>query len=237
MKKTLLYSLLALCIIAAGVGGYVYYIINVKTYDTADKKVSEITKKEYDIDLPSVTPTSGTDEAPTPEDASPDNNDSKQANEPSASSENKSGTTASGTETKKSKASVASNSNNHSQSPSKKVTVQQIKNAYRPAFESLQVQASGRLNSLVGHAESEYQTKKANGEKIRYGYFVAKYKSAGENLEGNTDQAFNTIYSALQRDLKRNGFQSQSASEFKKQYENEKGALRDSLLAKVKDRL
>ncbi|WP_137792064.1 hypothetical protein [Bacillus sp. E(2018)] len=237
MKKTLLYSLLGLCIIAAGVGGYVYYIINVKTYDTADKKVSEITKKEYDIDLPSVTPASGKDDAPVSEDASPDNNDSNQATEHSASSENESGKTASGTDPKKSKVSGASNSNSHSQSPSKKVTVQQIKNAYRPAFESLQVQASGRLNSLVGHAESEYQTKKANGEKIRYGYFVAKYKSAGENLEGNTDQAFNTIYSALQRDLKRNGFQSQSASEFKKQYENEKGALRDSLLSKVKDRL
>jgi hypothetical protein len=56
MKKTLLYSVLALGLIAASVGGYVYYIINVKTYNTADKKVSEITEEEYKIDLPNDKP-------------------------------------------------------------------------------------------------------------------------------------------------------------------------------------
>jgi ABC-type cobalt transport system substrate-binding protein len=238
MKKTLLYSILALGLIAASVGGYVYYIINMKTYDTADKKVTEITEEEYKIDLPSD---SATTDAPVP----PSENTSTDNDDPSTDSESKSNQepSASSTENEPENATASTqptsstSPNNHSQPKPKKVTVQQIKNNYRPVFQSLQTQANGRLSALVGHAESEYSTKKANGEKIRIGYFVSKYKSAGENLEAKTDQTFNTIYSALKNDLKRNGFDTKHAAEFKTQYENEKEARRNSLYSQVKDRL
>jgi ABC-type cobalt transport system substrate-binding protein len=137
----------------------------------------------------------------------------------------------------KASSNASSNPNSHSQASSQKVTVQQIKNEYRPVFESLQEQANGRLNTLVGHAESEYHAKKASGEKIRVGYFISKYKSAGESLEANTDKVFNIVYSALQRDLKKNGYKANEAKEFKNQYETEKDALRDILFSKVKERL
>jgi ABC-type cobalt transport system substrate-binding protein len=236
MKKNILYSILAMGLIAASVGGYVYYIINVKTYDTADKKVTEITEEEFKIDLPSD---SATKDEPVPpsentltdsDDSSPDSSSNQ---EPSASStENKPESATASTQP-----TSTTNPNNHSQPKPKKVTVQQIKNNYRPVFQSLQTQANGRLSALVGHAESEYSTKKANGEKIRIGYFVSKYKSAGENLEAKTDQAFNTIYSALKNDLNRNGFDTKHAAEFKTQYDNEKEARRDSLYSQVKERL
>jgi hypothetical protein len=231
MRKTLLYSLLALGLIGASVGGYVYYIINVKTYNTADKKVAEITEEQYKLDLPGDH--SATDGPVPPSDDTPADSHDSQNQEPSASS------TGDGTEinTAVTNTNSSSNLHNHSQPKPKKVTVQQIKNNYRPVFESLQSQANSRLSTLIGHAESEYHTKKANGEKVRVGYFVSKYKSAGENLEANTDQAFNIIYSALQQDLKKNGFKAKEASEFKTKYENEKDALRDSLFSKVKERL
>ncbi|MCM3718534.1 hypothetical protein [Fictibacillus phosphorivorans] len=243
MKKTLLYSILALGLIAASVGGYVYYIINVKTYDTADKKVTEITEKEYDIKLPS-------DSASTDEPVPPAENTSTDSDDPSTDSEsnsdqgssvsstgNKTDSTTASTSIQPTTATTTS-SNNHSQPKAQKVTVQQIKNNYRPVFESLESQANGRLSSLLGHAESEYRSKKANGEKVRIGYFVSKYKSAAENLEAKTDQTFNTIYSALKNDLKKNGFDPKKhAAEFKTKYENEKEARKDSLYAKVKERL
>lgn len=230
MKKTLLYSALSLSIIVAGVGGYVYYIINVKTYNTADKKVSEITEEDYNIDLPNDKP-AAKDTVPPSDNISLDS-DASETQEPSASSKENKTENQPTAEIKSS-----SNPNSHSPSKSKKVTVQQIKNQYRPVFESLQEQANGRLNLLIGHAESEYHTKKANGEKIRVGYFVSKYKSAGETLEANTDKTFNIIYSSLQSDLKKNGYKANEANEFKDQYETEKDALRDSLISKVKERL
>jgi ABC-type cobalt transport system substrate-binding protein len=233
MKKTLLYSVLALGLIGASVGGYVYYIVNVKTYNTADKKVSEITEEEYNIDLPNGNP-AAKDPVPPSENVSTDSDASQAqestAQEPSASKGNK-------TESQPVAIKASSNPNSHSPAPSQKVTVQQIKNEYRPVFESLQEQANGRLDSLVGHAESEYHTKKASGEKVRVGYFVSKYKSAGETLEANTDKTFNIIYSALQSDLKKNGYKPNEANEFKDQYESEKDALRDLLFSKVKERL
>jgi ABC-type cobalt transport system substrate-binding protein len=236
MKKTILYSILAIGLIAASVGGYVYYIINVKTYDTADKKVTEITEEEFKIDLPS-------DSATTDEPVPPSENISTDSDDSSPDSSSNQEPSASSTENKPESATASTqptsttNPNNHSQPKPKKVTVQQIKNNYRPVFQSLQTQANGRLSALIGHAESEYSTKKANGEKIRIGYFVSKYKSAGENLEAKTDQAFNTIYSTLKNDLKRNGFDTKHAAEFKTQYDNEKEARRDSLYSQVKERL
>jgi hypothetical protein len=52
-----------------------------------------------------------------------------------------------------------------------KVTAESIKAKYRPVFESLQSQANGQLDALVGAAISEYKTKQANGESISYSYF------------------------------------------------------------------
>lgn len=118
-----------------------------------------------------------------------------------------------------------------------KVTAESIKAKYRPVFESLQSQANGKLDALVGAAISEYKTKQANGESISYSYFYQKYSSAGRALEGKTDAAFYYIYGALESELKKHGYDASQAADFKQQYAAAKKAREASLLGIAKQGL
>jgi hypothetical protein len=111
-----------------------------------------------------------------------------------------------------------------------KITAENIKAKYRPVFLSLQSQANGKLDALVGAAISEYQSKKAKGESISYSYFYQKYYSAGRALEANTDGAFYYVYDALLEELKKHGFDSSHAADFKQTYANSKEARESSLI-------
>jgi hypothetical protein len=104
-------------------------------------------------------------------------------------------------------------------------------------FLSLQSQANGKLDSLVGAAISEYQAKKANGVSISYSYFYQKYSSAGRALEDKTDSAFYYIYGALESELKKHGFDSSHAADFKQQYAAAKKAREASLINLAKQGL
>jgi hypothetical protein len=118
-----------------------------------------------------------------------------------------------------------------------KVTAESIKAKYRPVFESLQSQANGKLDALVGAAISEYKTKQANGESISYAYFFQKYSSAGRALEGKTDAAFYYIYGALENELIQHGLDASQAAEFKQQYAAAKNSREASLLEIAKQGL
>ncbi len=235
--KVFLLSLLAIILVASGLA---YYFLKVKTYETADAEVEEITESEYEIVLPEEEVEEGANE------------ESEETN-----SDQKESTGNEGTESNQSSSNTASNSNNDKEDQKQSsgsgdqtgststehstqvkedtVTVAEIKDKYRPSFQNLQDQANGKIDSLVSKAFTEYKTKKENGEKISLGYFYNKYTNAADALEGKTDTAFNTIYKALQKDLKKHGYSTSHAKEFKEHYENEKSSRRTALLNKAVD--
>ncbi|MEC1747906.1 hypothetical protein [Schinkia azotoformans] len=207
MKKIIL-SILLLLVLAGG--GTAYYFLKVKTYDISqDAKLQEIVADEdYDIVLP---PQDSPIEATDPQ--TENGGVSEQAPNDDSNSTSTNGTA------------------------KPKVTAETIKGKYRPSFESLESQANGKINALVGRAIGEYKEKKASGEKISYSYFLSKYKTAGEALEGKTDQAFNKLYGALQEDLKAHGFDPNEAAEFRSAYEAEKKARRNALLSSAMEKM
>lgn len=202
MKK-LIWTILILLVLA--IGGSAYYFLKVKTYDISqDKELEAITEENYEIALPTDTNSNTSGE-----------NDPVEGN------------------TEEDKESIDSgNSDGTSQSSAnQKATVASIKEKYRPAFESLQAQANSKINALVAHAIQEYRDMRASGEEISYSYFLTKYKTAGEALEAKTDQAFETIFSALQEELKENGFDPNEANDVRDAYEAAKKERRKALLS------
>ncbi|WP_433745001.1 hypothetical protein [Falsibacillus pallidus] len=254
MKKFWKILLLIVLILALGGGATAYYFLKLKTYDVADKKVEEITESDYDIVLPddSSSPNTveqgdkSTDSSAT---GKPDSDSAGSSNSDNgtavASNDNdgkaSGGTTSASGSTSSSPSTPASGSTSTTtggtQTNSNEVTVAAIKQKYRPSFESLESQANDKINSLIGRAFDEFKTKRAKGESISFGYFYQKYKGAGDELESKTDSAFNIIYKALQSDLKKNGFSTSHAEDFKKQYEDAKNARRAALLKKAKEAL
>lgn len=209
MKKIIITILFLLI---AGVGGTAYYFLKVKTYDLSQDTVLEgIAEEEYEIVIP-----------PDEDSANDDSEVSGEENPSSAETET---------------IGQAQPENSQPSKSKSKVTVKTIKEKYRPTFESLESQANGKINALVGHAVSEYKQKKANGEKISIDYFLTKYKTAGEALEAKTDQAFNQAYRALQKDLKSNGFSPDEAADVRNAYEAAKKERRNALLSTALDNL
>ncbi|MEH7443996.1 hypothetical protein V7201_16910 [Bacillus sp. JJ1122] len=54
MRKTFKMAIFTVLLLLVGGAGVLYYYMNVKEYDVADEKVEEITKKDYQIDLPDL---------------------------------------------------------------------------------------------------------------------------------------------------------------------------------------
>ncbi|KGX91267.1 hypothetical protein [Pontibacillus marinus] len=141
-------------------------------------------------------------------------------------------------ETKEKKESDSQSETNQEEEKSNKTdenspTVEDIKNRYRPSFQALQDQALAKLNNLVTYAYDEYKRKKKSGEKVSYGYFFKKYKSAAKELEAKTDATFQRLYSSLQQDLVENGFSKQDASDVKEYYKQRKESRESQMLSKV----
>ena len=231
MKKAWKIILSIVLILIVGAAGSGYYLLKVKTYDVADKKVEEITKAEYKIELPGETTAVGP--ASDQNQQSPETAGTASESTSASTSGSQTGTSSKQMGTSGSKAGTS----HSTAAAAQKVTAQTIKAKYLPTFQSLESQANGRINSLVGAAMNEYSQKKANGESISVGYFFQKYSGAGRSLEGQTDAAFNYIYSALQNELKRNGFSPDSAKSLKASYEQSKKARETALLQQAKSAL
>jgi hypothetical protein len=243
MKKVWKFLLLSLLVVILAVGGTIYYFLNVKTYEVADKEIEEITESDYEIVLPDI------DEPTTPSDDSSNSDSKDQSSEESKSdstttnsnnSKNNSKSTSTASDNKKEETNSGSTSDKNTSENQPKpveVTVASIKEKYRPVFESLESQANAKIDGLVNRAISEYHQKKDSGESISVAYFFQKYTTAGKELESNTDDAFNYIYSSLQDNLKKHGYSPNHAQDFKDQYESAKRARESALLNKAREAL
>jgi ABC-type cobalt transport system substrate-binding protein len=253
MKKVWKYILSFLLVIILATAGTIYYFLNVKTYDIADEEIKEIVESDFDIVLPGEE-----NSLPSNNDENSNSNDSNgdtKSNETESDSENSSanGVTSnsidnkssestgnSQTDTNKSDKNTTTKPNSNNQ-PNKNTTptktVKQIKDLYRPVFKSLQSQANGKVDSLVSRAIGEYRAQQSNGESISYSYFYQKYSSAGKELEAKTDDTFNYIYTALENELKSNGYSTSHAKDFRDQYEVSKKERESQLLSKAREAL
>ncbi|RDI39984.1 hypothetical protein [Falsibacillus pallidus] len=267
MKKFLkIASIVVLLLVLAG-GGTVYYFLKVKKYDVADEKVEKITNSDYKIDLPDDSDSStdatgsGSDSSDKTASGTNDTKDNSTDGSTGTTVSGKSGdknnigsttvqktssTTAStngktstntSTSTSTSKNDDKTNGSNIDSQDSNTVTVASIKDKYRPVFSNLEAQANDKVKSMLTLAFSEYQTKKENGESISFGYFYSKYNGAAADLEAKTDEVFNVVYGALKNDLKKHGYSTSHAKEFKEQYENEKSFRRSALMKKAMEHL
>ncbi|GGA20586.1 hypothetical protein [Psychrobacillus lasiicapitis] len=237
MKKLKIFLIAALVIILGG-GGYLLYMFKFKEYDIADEEVSEIVADPYKVELPDGTSLvideqgkvvigeSGESENNTNTNTNANNNTTS----PSTNEEKLGGKTA-GTSTDST--TTGNNSSGTTTTSTEKPTVASIKDKYRPAFEGLEAQADTKINALIGRAVTEYNGKKASGEKVDFGYFYNKYMAAAGNLEASTDTVFNAVLGAVEKDLAANGYDKSYAQSFKDEYEATKKARRDGILKKA----
>jgi hypothetical protein len=214
MKKIWKIVLISSLVLIIGVGGVAYYYLNMKTYDIADKKVDEIVDSKYDVELPEA------------EEAQKDPGASKTPDTPVVKPEPNTDTNNNG-----------STSNPEESDNVKEVTAESIIEKYRPTFESLQAQANIKIDSLVSTAITEYKENLANGESNPFAYYYRKYNLAAKRLEAQTDETFNYIYSAMQDDLEKHGFDPDEAKSIKDDYETTKNERETALINKAKEAL
>jgi ABC-type cobalt transport system substrate-binding protein len=252
MKKVWKYILSILLVLILATAGTIYYFLNVKTYETADEELEEIIESEYDIILPrkevskpvnEVSSNVGNEQTTSTDSninqevgTNTNNTDTDNMNSESATNNSDSSTNESSNPTKDNQG-EDSGSDSIIEDPTEEVTVADIKDRYRPVFESLQSQANGKIDALTSRAFQEYQTQKSNGESISFSYFYQKYSSAGKELESVTDETFNYIYSALENELKENGYSPSHANDFREQYAAAKQQREKALLNKAKEAL
>lgn len=297
MKKHWKKIVLVLGIIFLSVAGYLVYLFQFKEYDVADEQVDEITKENYEVELPDgskiivdgdgnvIEEGAGENSADGSKDSSSDTTVGTDGNSSSGSSSSSSeggssegestgstsgtagtstsnGGTSSGSADKASSSgsnsgsttgntgsngSGSSNSgkgsaggsgnsgsgNSGSDAGSGKVTVAQIKQKYEPSLADIENQANSRINGLVGRAKSEYDSKKAKGESISYGYFYNKYMSAASELEGRTDTVFYAVLGSMKKELKANGLAESHADSLVSEYEARKEQRKSDLISKA----
>lgn len=220
MKKLKIFLIVA-AVIILGAGGYLLYMFKFKEYDVADEEVSEIVADPYKVELP---------------DGSTLVIDEKgEIVEGTATSDSNTVTTSAQTNEEKldGKTAGPGTDSTTTTSSTEKPTVASIKDKYRPALEGLEAQADTKINALIGRAVSEYNGKKANGEKVDFGYFYNKYTAAAGDLEANTDTVFQAVLGAVEKDLAANGYDKTYAQSFKDEYEATKKARRDGILKKA----
>jgi ribosomal protein S17E len=208
--------ILSIFVLVLAVGaGTLYYFLNIKEYKTADTKVDEIVKSDYKVKLPGEENTM---------DGSGEQAKEQGVNE-----------TAETAESGIAKGSSGSYEANRSQNV--KPTANSILEKYQRSFKDLEGQADGKLNSLLSHAYSEYQTKKSKSEDVSYFYFYSKYNGAAKTLEASTDNSFYYIYNSLVKELEKYGFSSKEAKPIKDHYLSLKKQRRSSLMNKAVDYL
>ncbi|MBS8265624.1 hypothetical protein DYI25_14440 [Mesobacillus boroniphilus] len=257
MKKwKIILAAFSLLLIAGA--GYVYYLLEVKTYEVKDEKVEEVVSEDYDIALPEEESSDGAAPAQETADETGEEKDTTAASEESDgqnrdSSNTTTETTSTGSNNKESTTKVdkssltvstdkkaaktaSSEKTDTKQKPKApaKPAAKEIAAKYEPSFVQLEAQANSKIDALVSHAYSEYKTKQQDGENVDYFYFYSKYSTAGKILERKTDSTFNYVYNALVNELINNGYDSTEAQKFKTAYEAAKKERRSAILNKAK---
>lgn len=233
MKKHWKWLIGTVFVIGLAVGGYFYYILNLKTYDIADEDIKELTSESYNLDLPDGVTIDSVGDSNSVE----ENNSEKT---PVLTKVEKTNTEASikngNVKTNTKKLTMATSPNSSGQA-SGQVTVQDIKDKYTPVMVQLEQQAGARIDSLISRAKNEYMEKQAKGESINYAYFYNKYTAAAGELEGRTDEVFYQIINVIEEDLEKNGLSKSKAQVFIDEYEATKKQRRESVLKKVIDQI
>lgn len=257
MKKwKIILAAFSLLLIAGA--GYVYYLLEVKTYEVKDEKVEEVVSEDYDIALPGEESSDGAAPAEETAEETAEENDTSAASENSDDQNSDSSNTttaASSTDSSDKESTTKADKNSLTVSADKKVAktpstektdtkqkpkapakpaAKDIAAKYEPSFVQLEAQANSKIDALVSHAYGEYKTKKQNGEDVDYFYFYSKYSTAGKILERKTDSTFNYVYNALVNELKDNGYDSTEAQKYKTAYEAAKKERRSAILDKAK---
>ncbi|WP_052245882.1 hypothetical protein [Sporosarcina sp. ZBG7A] len=242
-KKLKIFFILAAIIIIVG-ASYILYEFKFKTYDVADDQVDEIIEEPYQLDLPDGTSVEQHNQNDS--NSSQSESGGNAVNGKGGSTETSGKVTVSknlgATSTEKNPSATAGNNgvgqSNSSAGNSGKpqtdgnVSVASIKGKYKPTLESLENQAAGRLNSLIGRAKGEYAEKSKTGD-VSYGYFYNKYMGAAKSMEAQTDGAFNSVMNALENELKANGYDKSYAKSFRTDYEARKKSLQTELMNKA----
>ena len=227
------------------VAGGLYYYIEIREYDVADREVDEIVSSDYVIPLPeddTVTkPESSVESTGEANDEKEETSTVRIVREENESSEEATTSTSKPINKESTESTKRDNKREkreeEKQDDDQEVTVISIKEKYRPSFENLQNQANRRVDALIAKAFSEFEEKRKNDESVSYGYFYKKYKDAADTLEFNTDAAFYTILEALETELKENGYSKKNAKSFEDVYNSEKEARESALLTKARDAL
>ncbi|RSK28701.1 hypothetical protein EJF36_18505 [Bacillus sp. HMF5848] len=257
MKRWHIATIITL-VILIGIAGTVYYNLEIKQQEIAeDDTVEAITDTDYNIELPTSTSnektgnteddektekkidqedeqveteTTASDKATTSQNQADSDSEAKNVTKDPVKKQQNSSTDSSSN--KENSTSQPSESTNEAKDTEDEVTVTvaEIKSSYMPVFKDLETQANNKVNSLVNRAIAEYKEKKQNGESISFSYFYTKYTDAGEALETKTNQVFNTIYAALEKELVNNGYSKEHAKEFKDAYNKAKKERRNALL-------
>ncbi|WNS75193.1 hypothetical protein RRV45_20330 [Bacillus sp. DTU_2020_1000418_1_SI_GHA_SEK_038] len=222
--KIVLISLVVILLCGAGAA---YYFINIKEYDVADEEVNELTDTEYKVEIPTLEEIESNEE--TVDEDEKGNGASTSSTESSFESANSNDDNSTGTQQK----TTTNSSKTSEKTPTGTVSVESIKKRYEYAFAQLEDQATGRVDALIGRAYSEYSGKKGNGEEISFSYFYVKYSNAGKSLEAKTDEAFNAVYSQLQKELKASGYSVEHAEEYRQAYNKAKEARRSAIMKKA----
>lgn len=217
MKRILMYVLLVFALLLLGGGGYALYVFKFKEYDVADPEVKEIVEDPYVLTLPDGTEIVIDKDGEIIKETKPkeESSDDENAGEDEEKSDEE--------------------QNPSTDEPAKKQSVADIKQKYMPTLKGLEAQANGNINALINKAIGEYQAKKKKGEKIDFGYFYNKYMSAASSLEANTDAAFNSIITLVEKDLEANGYDKGHAQSLRDEYEAAKEERRSNLLKKAKE--
>ncbi|RFB11068.1 hypothetical protein DZB84_21405 [Bacillus sp. HNG] len=244
MKKKLILSIIVLLVVA---GGILYYLLEVKEYDTADENVDKIIATEYEISLPAQNPqidneAENSNEQATNKETNLESshtideenevvnsqNQEEQTN-PIQSNSTQTNTTSNGTQTKnQDKKTAQTDTQKEDTNPATSIT-----SKYEASFREIETQAIQKIDSLISIGIEEYKTKKSNDEDVSYFYFYSKYSRAGNVLEAKTDEAFQTVYKALTNELVANGLDKSYAKPYLDQYNSSKESRRDALLSKA----
>lgn len=252
MKRKWKITIWVVLAVVVGAAAYGTYVFKFKKYDVADEEVAEIVADPYEVELPdgskliigedgSVTTgsadASGVDGEEVDEEADGEAGSATGSNATAGVTPSKKPTKpADSTSTSTDKGTGGNKVPASTDKPTTKPTVAEVKAKYEGVFNQLEGQADSKLNALISKAKNEYTDKKANGEKISYGYFFNKYMGAANTLEANTDAVFYGVVQAVEAELVANGFSKTHAKSFVEHYETTKKARRDSLMKKVTGR-
>jgi hypothetical protein len=112
------------------------------------------------------------------------------------------------------------------------VSEEEIIQKYQPQFQSLQSQATGRMEGLFSAGLSEYRQQQKAGT-LNKSELARKYIQAGKMVESNVDSQFYRLLNAMNAELIANNQSTGIIATIEDRYINAKASKRSELLSRV----